>query len=285
MIHNSKLKNKVKRLLLVFVLPLGASMGLFFLVHPTFAQLLSDKERLAQFVATKALSVGAEKKENDYSQIYYVFEDKKNFLTSDNYPHGAPYTEGENIVWMEQIDGSWQIFYFNVLTGSTIQLTNSGNNVNPKVSNGNVVWEGWVPSMVPGQGGNWQLFVYDGKVIRQFTQGDLATHPDIEGDYIVYARKNEGGLWRSEAYSIKENKTIDIDSGNTTEYPHLINGDIFVGPPVEAQTKYPLKVQDLFLVDLISLPANAQTVTPESIQAELNALQGMTATSSATKNP
>lgn len=242
--------------------PVVLAFLLFYFVHPTFAQLLSDKERLAQLLATGNVTVGAEKGDNGFSQIYYVFENKKNFVTNDNFPHGGTMSQGENIVWMEQIDGLWQVFMHNIMTGNTLQLTFTGNNVNPKVSGGKVVWESW-------DGATWQLYLYDGKVIRQITQGDLATNADIEGDYIVFARKNHAGLWRSEAYSILENKTVEVDVGNDTEYPHLDKGDIYVGPPLVSQKKFPLKVQDIFLVDSVSTP---QSVTLESIQKELDAL-------------
>ncbi|KKT22236.1 MAG: hypothetical protein UW08_C0013G0002 [Parcubacteria group bacterium GW2011_GWB1_43_8b] len=245
---------KISRITKFWLAPFILVAIIFIYVKPSFAQLAERDTRLAQFLLEGNLEVGIETVEG-FSHGYYVFEGEKTYITEGSLNDKQIKTNGEYITWVKDVGGTGQIFLYHIPTSTTTQLTYSGTNLNPKVNKkGNVVWEGWVDPPTQGSGeAGWQVFVYDGKVIRQITQGDLASHSYIEGDYIVYARKDIAGLWRSEAYSIIDNKTADISLGNETEYPKLVNGEIFLGPPTESQTKFPLKIQDLFLLNLPAL--------------------------------
>ena len=267
------LNPKIAKITKFWLVPFMIVATIFVYVKPSFAQLAERDTRLAQFLLEGNLEVGIETVEG-FSHGYYVFEGEKTYITEGGLNDKQITTNGEYITWVKDVGGTGQIFLYHIPTSTTTQLTYSGTNLNPKVNKkGNVVWEEWVDPPTQGSGeAGWQVFVYDGKVIRQITQGDLASHSYIEGDYIVYARKDIAGLWRSEAYSIIDNKTADISLGNETEYPKLVNGEIFLGPPTQSQTKFPLKIQDLFLLNLPALDKDINrntNITEDNILEEL----------------
>ena len=169
---------------------------------------------------------------------------------------------------MSLIDGYWQIFLHEMITEKTIQLTRGGNNVNPKIDNGRVVWEGWI-------NGSWQVFLSDGTAIIPITSGDMAINPMIEGNYVVYSRKDIDDQWRSEAYSVKEKKSLEISFGEENRYVELDQGKILLGTKEKARKTFPLLVEDLFLLNLPSLKEGDKTdtgVTAEEILNEINVL-------------
>lgn len=263
-----------------WIAPVFLALSLFLLAHPTFA-LLSDKDtRLSQALVSENIEVGTETVDG-FSQIYYIFEGEKTFITAGSVNSRQPHTNGENIAYVSEIGGQGQVFLYHIPTGETVQITQTGTNLEPKVNRkGDVVWEKWIESTADQGQGSWQLFVYDGASIRQITQGDLAKNAHIEGDYIVYARKSAGGLWRSEAYSLLEKKAVDVDIGNETEYPTLENGTIFVGPPHEEQKRFPLEVSDLFVLDLP--PLSERQTSEVSEQEILDEIENLTGEQSAT---
>lgn len=262
--------------LIMWFLPVVISLALFVGVRPTLAEMSTFEEELSILLQTDGVEVGSESVDG-FTQIYYIFDGEKKFVTDGSQNSRQPHSAGEYIVWVTDVNGAGQIFLYHIPSGKLIQLTYYGTNLEPKVSkNGNVAWEGWVDqhdseNRLVSEG--WQILVFDGKTIKQITQGDLSVDPDIEGDFIVYARKGSAGLWRSVAYSIAEDKHIDVTSGSEGEAPRLENGEIFVGPAIEAQKRYALKITDLFLLDLPPLYADAaEKVSVEDILAEIEAL-------------
>src|SRR3989344_4551103 len=198
---------------------LVVAMLIFGLVRPTFAQMLGTDTILAQFVVDNDVEVGSEAGDNGFRQIYYVFNGNKTFITNSSYANADPVTDREYIAWMGQIDGSWSIFLYHIPIGTTTQISNSANNANPRLSNGKVVWEGWVEDA-------WQVFLFDGTSIRQVTQGELSVNPDIEGDDIIYARKDEQGEWRTLRYSLGTGEAVIIKQGIIAKKPIFRNGVI-----------------------------------------------------------
>ena len=157
---------------------------------------------------------------NGFRQIYYTWQDEKIFITNTPYPNGEPDTENEYITWMGQsTDGAWQVFLYDILTGTTIQLSTSSNNANPKVSDGKLTWEGWVD-------GTWQIFLFDGIKIKQITSGEPSINPDIDRNYLIYATRHTSGQWKSVAYSFAEDRSVDMFIGPETKHTGLKNGQV-----------------------------------------------------------
>ena len=168
-------------------------------------QVLQDGENIA--VGTQTVS--------GYTQIYYEFDNKKTFITSGNFNNVNPATEGEYVVWSKMINGAGQIQLYHIPTGLTLQLTNSRTNLNPQVNRaGQVVWESWIRE-------GWQVFLFSSLNLQRITRGNIALHPDIFGDKVVFARKDEEGKWTTEQYSILDGSIMEIKRGIAAKYPKI----------------------------------------------------------------
>lgn len=258
----------MRKLIKSWLLPLIISSGLFLLVLPALAQLTPEQQAtLSEFLKDNSVEVGTEAKEG-YSQIYYVYNGQKLFVTDTNYTKSNPVTEREYIAWMAQLDNGWRIFLHHIPTGITTQLTQSGINVNPLISGNRVAWEGL------DENGVWQIFLFDGLKVTQITAGDMSVNPDIEGDFVVYGRKDLVG-WRAVIYSLIEKKEKDITVGDSAQKPKLVNGKIKLPKDGGGIEDFGLNPADLFVLDFAPLttvsPDVPETVTIEEILLELEA--------------
>lgn len=249
-----------------WLIPLLVSIGLFLIIRPVLAQIANTPG---------SVQVGEEVKDG-FSRVYYLRNDMKTFIGPGNQNSKAPNSSGEYITWVTDInDAGGQIFLFNLLSGTSAQLTFLGTNLNPKVDGkGRVVWEGWDPSAGSGQG-TWQIFFFDGKSVRQLTTGDTTVNPDFGGEYISYGRRDVSGTWRAVVYSIKEDKSVDVMVGEKARDPQIRNGVIYLAAGRSDEEKFPLSVTDLFLLNLTPLTATGSAPSTSS------GLSSLTASSSA----
>ncbi len=242
---------------------LVVSAGLFLLVRPTFAQIVGRETDVASFLASGgSVSVGVETK-NGYQQVYYLFNGSKTFVTEGNQNSRQPDARGEYVSWVTDFEGAGQIMLYRIPSKTLVQITHSSTNLQPKVDrNGKVVWEGWVTD-------RWQIFLFDGKSARQLTDGDTSVKPQIENDFVVFARQDEAGEWKATAYSLALNKLTDINFGLETKTPKIKERKIFLG-----EKEFPLRVDELFLLNLEPLatpePTGPPTVTEEEVKEELS---------------
>jgi beta propeller repeat protein len=258
--------NILLRTFLLWIIPGFLAVIAFRLTTPALAQLADYDTRLAQYLLSNTPAVAAEPYgQEGFEQIYYIFEDTKHYLTDDSFSHGAPVADHNKVAWMTKIDGKWQIFLYNLTTKSLLQLTHGGQNVNPSISNGKVVWEGWVD-------GKWQVFLYDGTTIAQLTKGDTSINPEISGDYLIYARKDVSGNWRSAGYSLAAGKELDIAIGNEYKYPHLLGTKIQFGTLKTSRSNFPLTIEDIFTLNLGSLSTTNSKSSLDTILTELNSI-------------
>ena len=252
----------MRKILILWILPLIVSLGLFFAVRPILAQLSEQDVELTQYLKINDVEVGSEER-NGFRQIFYIYNGEKVFITDTNYPNANPKTEREYIVWQVQIDNGWRIFLYHIPTAVTTQLTQTGIHVNPQIDSGRVIWEGQ-------DDGVWQINLFDGISARQLTYGDMSLNPDIEGDFIVYGRKDSVG-WRGVAYSLREKKEMDITTGEEAMAPKIKEGRIILA---DGTKDFPLTAQDLFVLDLAPLTGSnsIQSVSEEDIVEELEAI-------------
>jgi hypothetical protein len=223
-----------------WVLPLIIAVALFFLIRPVLAQTLE--------VPTN-VKVGTESVDG-YTQVYFEKDGQKQFITSGNINSRMPYAKGVYISYVSDFNGAGQIFLYDIASGSKIQLTLLGVNLNPKVDEkGRVVWEGW-------DGKTWQIFLFDGKSTRQLTTGDTSLNPSFYQEYVAYGRRDITGTWRTVVYSVQEDKSIDVTTGENTRIPEIRDGYIYFGTAA-TEEKFPLSVSDLFLLNLVPLTATS----------------------------
>lgn len=208
-----------------------------------------------------------------YTQVYYVSSSVRHYITNGNVNSRMPSTSGTFISYVSDINGAGQIFLYDAVSGSKIQLTFLGTNLNPKVdSKGRVVWEGWSQSTNSGWG-TWQVFFFDGKSVKQLTRGDTSLNPDFGGEYISYGRRDVAGTWRAVVYSIKDDKSLDVAIGEESRTPKIEDGDIYLSSENSNQKKFPLSITDLFLLNLVPLNAteSSQISNINAISDELTA--------------
>jgi len=206
-----------------WLLPLIISWLLFVLVRPTFAEIIGKQVNLAQYLVANDVEVDSEVI-NGYHQVYYVFEGEKTYVTEGNLNATSPASAGEYVVYRRNSGaGGDNTFVYHIPTVTTIQLSGSSNNANPKVArNGQVVWEGWVDDA-------WQIFLFDGTSVRQVTAGDMSINADIEGDQIVFARRGVDGTWRAEKYTISSGSIEEVGRGVAAKHPRFIDGQVVFG--------------------------------------------------------
>jgi len=248
----------------LWLLPLIISLIFLPLIGPVFGQLTDRQTRLSQYLINNDIPTGTEKGESGFSQVYYEFDGEKFFVTTDAHPHGTVDIKGEYMTWISEIDGNWQVFLYHIPSDTTLQLTRSGNNSNPQVDNGKVVWEGW-------RNGSLQVYLFDGKTIGPITNSPLALHPQIEGEYIVYSEKNSIGLWSNYLYSIAENKKEELAVGEG-EFVQFDDGNIYYGASSSNKKRHPLKAGDIFM---LNLTGNSTSLDAEiaHVEAELARLR------------
>lgn len=248
-----------------WLVPLGMAGVLFFAVRPTFAQVVEREANLAQYLTANDVEVGTEAVD-EHSQVYYLFEKKKTYVSRDGQNKRHPHSSGEYIVWAGDINGAGQIYLYHIPTERLVQITSSSTNLKPNVSkNGQVVWERWIDE-------SWQVFFFDGVKVSQLTSGDLSINPDIDDDFISYGRRDISGTWRSVVYSISKREAIEVAIGISSKRPKVRDGKIILAGTGREEV-FPLTVDDLFLLDLLGpLSSNTpQTVTEEEIIEELEA--------------
>lgn len=209
-----------KRKKLKIVAPFVLGSLLFLATRPLLVTAVADEVTTATYFLDE-LEVETEVGENGFMQITTNIRGQKNKLTESGYSHRDPEADQEYIVWRGQVDKSWQIFLFHFPSGTEIQLTKFGNNVNPDVSGNYVVWEGQVD-------GVWQIFLYDGLRIKQITDGDQPKQDvSIEGKYIVYTQKTLDGVgWHIYIYNIDAGTHTNLTPNMYSSKPNIENGQV-----------------------------------------------------------
>ncbi len=193
-------------------------------------------EKVTATEQASILDVGDEIGRNGTREIFYIDQlDQKHFITESNFTNANPAFHGNEIVWMGQVDGRWQIFLYSLVTHSTIQLTHDGNNLNPSIYEGNVAWEGWVERSATESG--WQVFYFDGEKNQIITQEDTAISPQIFNDEVFYSRKDETGEWKIRKYSPSKKSTSEIVGTENFKYFEFNEGRITKKRPKVVTTK------------------------------------------------
>ena len=245
----------MKKIIWSWFLPITLSLILFVVIRPALAQTVDP---------IHPDTVGVESVDG-YSQVYYEEGGSRKFITSGNINSKMPVLAGKYITYVTDINGLGQVFLYDLTADVRTQLTFIGNNLNPKVDDkGRVTWEGWQDPNI-----TWQIFFFDGKSTRQLTTGDTSLNPDFSGDYISYGRRDIAGTWRAVVYSIKDDKSVDVTTGENARNPKIKNGDIYLAAGSLAEEKFPLSVDDLFLLNLA--PLSESTESANTILDELSA--------------
>lgn len=189
-------KNAV-RFLKNWTIPAILVLGCFIFINSqTFATPDPTKDELRTYLKDNSLEVGAESIDG-YQQIYYIYDDLKFFVTKNQRNHTQPVVSGKNIAWVETIDGFPQIFLYDVIEKTSLQITQTGTNVSPDISGDKIVWEGL-------QDGVQQVFYYDGFELYRLSSNYTSLRPKIKKDIAVFAQYTgeEDKPWRVISYDL-----------------------------------------------------------------------------------
>lgn len=208
-----KKANKHKKWLavVVSVLMVGGAAGYYYQQH-SLAGLLS-------YAGKNRLKTGVELVDG-YGQIYYEYKGKKRFVTNDDANHQSPVANGSEIVWLDELNGQYQVVLYSLETKQRLSLSFIGSNTNPSVDNGKVAWQGvWNDRSV--------IYYFDGTKVRRISSDVAAIRPYVHNNRVLYAQKR-GELWQAVLYDAKRNTSTVVTEGsaNKAAWPRFENGKI-----------------------------------------------------------
>jgi TolB protein len=155
-------------------------------------------------------------------RLYNFESDSYISISSDtNYDSINPSIDGNRIVWQDNRNGNYDIYFYDLSTDTESQITsNTSDQTHPVISGNYIVW-------VDNRDGNENIFYYDlvNKTEYQVTDNSASQiNPDISGNRIVW-QDNRDGNWNIYFYEIETKKSSP--SG-------FINGSGFIHSPLGA---------------------------------------------------
>lgn len=132
-------------------------------------------------------------------------------LTSNSTADSQPRIKGDHVVWQGKANGNFEIFYYNLASGTKTQVTsNSSDDVSPQTDGNYIVWL--------GDGFNGTVTYYD------IASGITTTIPDVPGYRVNTAPKIANGrvTW-STGLGIADVFMYDIASGVTSNISGLVD--------------------------------------------------------------
>jgi hypothetical protein len=191
-------------------------------VNLALADTTPPPSRLEQYLQDVQLIPHSEAVEN-YQQVYYLFGKQKVFVTSDNMNHTNPISSGRYIVWLgSSNDVTSQVYLYDVLTNTTLQLSGLSTNTYPDMDGNHVVWQQWVDN-------GWQVMYYDGLQVIQISSGASSFRPRILGDMIVYVTYDANDVnhapWHIIQYDTLtgQSSLVSATDKTTQTWPHFSN--------------------------------------------------------------
>ena len=100
-----------------------------------------------------------------------------------------PVIYGNNIVWQDNRNGNWDIYFFDLSTKKETHTTNQSDQVNPAIYENKVVWQ-------DSRNGNYDIYMQDLSTKKQTqitTNKSDQYSPAIYGDKIVWVDGRNGG--------------------------------------------------------------------------------------------
>lgn len=200
----------------------------------TFANPEPTVDQLFAYLQNNKLIIGSQTLDG-YSQVYYVYNDQKIFVTKGNTNHAASKVSGQYITWISPNDGpEQQVYLYDALNKVTLRLSSYGTNAAVAMSGSRVVWSKWVDE-------RWQLFYYNGfESVPITTLDGSASRVRMKNNIIVYTQyvpdDPDGTPWHVKSYDTNTDSTdlVHKTANGTDAYPYFdANGDI--------QTQYSLE--------------------------------------------
>lgn len=215
----------------------------FLVARPAVAQLMDRQVELSGSIDTGMIDIGVETV-NGYSQVYYEANKQRVFVTSGNENSHQPHRTGQYIVWTTLVNGVGQIFRYDILSDSKIQITSSLNNQNPRVSKeGLVVWEGW-----DVERDNWQVKLFDGLSTKNISNPEEdSINPQIDGDMVVFSSRGADRVWQSNAYLVSDQSQVTVLKGEDSKFLQIEGRTLYMVFPGQGRKQSEVSLSDAFL--------------------------------------
>lgn len=139
--------------------------------------------------------------------------------------HPLPVISGDRVVWQDFSSGDWDIFSYDISSGTLIPvalISNPGNQKNPAVSGNYIAYENWSGTMSSAV---WLYNTGDSSAGEISPGSILAINPDISGDTVVW--EDSGIVYR---YSISSGLVTQVTpAGLGADQNHpAISSDLIV---------------------------------------------------------
>jgi beta propeller repeat protein len=113
-------------------------------------------------------------------------------VTGNNYADTSPSIDGDYVVWQGYVNGNWEIFLYNIMSGNTDQITfNAFDDTKPQIDGNYAVWQGFGNLPEDQQSGtvDWEIFLYNisSHETIQVTMNNAQDHsPRIAGNWLAW---------------------------------------------------------------------------------------------------
>ncbi|MDB5170812.1 MAG: alkaline phosphatase [Candidatus Saccharibacteria bacterium] len=154
---------------------------------------------------------------NDYPQIFYYYKDQSIAITNDEFPHLHPLASGQYVTWQGVVSGQAQVFLYDILNNTTLQLSLASPNEGIAMSGNHVVWQSW-------DGDYWQVYYYDGVQAQQITRDpNNSVRAVTDQRRIIYTEQLGPDDWKVQSYDVASGQQTTIRQGSTptAAYPRI----------------------------------------------------------------
>jgi hypothetical protein len=174
-----------------------------------------SRDELQSRISENKVRVGSESI-NGYQQVYYIYDNVQVFITDGKRNHTGALISGQNVVWVETIEGFPQIVVYDLLEKTRTQVTQTGTNLSPALFGNKVVWEG----LFDGVG---QIFYFDGIDFKQLSSGNLSLRPSIKDSQVIYTQHMGNNMWRvlSQDATTNAPPTVVKEGTEQDSWPHF----------------------------------------------------------------
>lgn len=189
-----------------------------------------DTQQVGYFMARKAgydisgkLVVFSEIGLTQNIRLHDFSSDSYTWITSHTtYEAIYPSIDGNRIVWQDDRNGNYDIYFYDLSTDTETQITsNFSDQTHPVISGDYIVW-------VDNRDGNENIYYYDlvNKTEHQVTDNSASQiNPDISGNRIVW-QDNRDGNWNIYYYEIKTKKSSSSGFTHGSGFIQSSNGAV-----------------------------------------------------------
>jgi hypothetical protein len=214
-LHRTVRNRRLRQLVLAWVLPIILTLAILFGVHSRVkADPAPPTSELQAYLQDNELNL-FDDVSGGVPQVFYFFNHKPIQLTSADFGALHPISSGQYVAYLGVVNGLGQVFLYDVLANSQVQLSLSAPNESISIYHNKVAWQGW-------DGQHWQIYYYDGSSVQQLTNGDSdSVNASVGAQAVLFAQNVAGDDWKAQEYDPSTGQITTVREGSsvTTAYP------------------------------------------------------------------